>query len=395
MSISGPQSGAPETPTLERPSWFWRSVSAGVITSVGLLSQAFLHGFNSTDVHGLDGFLQLLQSRMEEGRSRGLLTISNHISVMDEPLIWGVIPAAFTLQLGSNHRWSLGAHDICFNNAFSSIFFTLGQTLPVVRLAHNPNGGLFQPTMTEAIRLLSKIPDHAFERNPHHRQASSPSSSYLISCVDPFSETPISPAYSCFSSDRYFLAPSAYASNSYSWVHIFPEGMTHQRTDKTMRYFKWGVSRLILEPDECPDIVPMFIEGTDQVMHESRTFPRFIPRANKKIDVTFGDRVDTERVFGDLRRKWKELVQKERKLEGYSSRWDRGLGLLGEYTMYGDEAVALRIECTKRVREEVLKVRRTRGLPDEDPKAGIVDTWAKEGPKREGKMNDDSWIRDR
>lgn len=54
--------------------------------------------------------------------------------------------------------------------------------------------------------------------------------------------------------------------------------------------------------------------------------------------------------------------------------------------------MALRIEVTKRVRQEVLKVRRSLGLPDEDPKEGLVETWIEEGPIAEGKMKDGSWV---
>ena len=48
-----------------------------------------------------------------------------------------------------------------------------------------------------------------------------------------------------------------------------------------------------------------------------------------------------------------------------------------------------------RVREAVLKVRRQRGLPDEDPKVGLMETYRCEGTgKREGKMDDGSWVKD-
>lgn len=155
-----------------------------------------------------------------------------------------------------------------------------------------------------------------------------------------------------------------------------------------MRYFKWGVARLILEAEPaCPDVVPMWVEGPEQVMHEGRTFPRFLPRPGKVVSVTFGDVVDGERVFGDLRARWRALKEEE----GEES---SDVGVLSEGLKYGDEAVELRKECTRRVREEVLKVRRARGLPDEDPKAGLVETWALEGPNKEGKMADESWVKD-
>lgn len=156
-----------------------------------------------------------------------------------------------------------------------------------------------------------------------------------------------------------------------------------------MRYFKWGVSRLILESDPCPDVVPIFVEGFDDVMHESRTFPRFIPRPFKNVRVTFGERLDGEETFGDLRKRW---IQMRTKVEGESGALP--VGILNDTLKYSEEAVRIRKECTRRVRAAVLDVRRTRGLPDEDPKVGLAETYAIEGGKGEGKKDDGSFVKD-
>jgi monolysocardiolipin acyltransferase len=162
-----------------------------------------------------------------------------------------------------------------------------------------------------------------------------------------------------------------------------------------MRYFKWGVARLILEPDVCPDIVPIYVDGTEEIMHESREWPRWIPRVGKSVQIWFGDNVGGkgEGSFRDLRQKWASLVERDRKNRPC------GIGLeekgrLSEFLKYGKEAEELRKECAKRIRNEVLKIRRQRGLPDEDPKEGLVETWIEEGGLGEGKMKDGSWIKD-
>jgi len=132
-------------------------------------------------------------------------------------------------------------------------------------------------------------------------------------------------------------------------------------------------------------------------MHESREWPRFIPRAGNRITVAFGESVDGEQIFGDLRQRWKRLVTLQREALRRKGA-DDGLvvGELTEGLKYNDEAVALRKEVTRRVRQEVLKVRRSLGYPDEDPKEGLVETWIEEGAsgKREGKMKDGSWVKD-
>jgi monolysocardiolipin acyltransferase len=245
---------------------------------------------------------------------------------------------------------------------------------------HSEFGGLFQPTMTQAIRLVSRGPfTHANDppTKPDTRVRSP-------DIIDPFSSGHLT--FTTNGTDT-FPAPSAYLTRRYGWVHIFPEGRIHQIENKTMRYFKWGVSRLILESDPCPDVVPIWIEGFDDVMHESRTFPRPIPRPFKNVSVTFGEGLDTEKAFGDLRDRWKQLHARE----GASG---LEVGELNDALKYSDEAVAIRKECTMRVRAAVLAVRRTRGLPDEDPKVGLAETYALEGSRGEGKKKDDSIVRD-
>ncbi|MCJ1354449.1 MAG: hypothetical protein MMC33_004438 [Icmadophila ericetorum] len=375
----------------EQPSLPWRMASSFTMGFIGIICRVAMKAGNHSEMHGLDEFLELLDKREDpKKRERGLITVSNHISVLDDPFIWGALPFSYHFN-PTNHRWSLGSYDLCFTNKALSTFFTLGQVLPTQRHAHSEHGGLFQPTITQAIRLLSRPP---FTQTNLHSPPADPSLS-SPDLRDPFTDGQLT--YTTTGLDT-FPAPSAYPSRQYSWLHVFPEGRVHQHPQKTMRYFKWGVARLILEPDVCPDIIPMWIEGCDQIMHESREFPRFIPRLGKQVGIWFGENVggDKEGVFGELRRKWRQLVEEDRgkrkALEGVEL--DQGLGILSEDLKYGPEAQELRMECTRRVRKAVLGVRRLRGLPDEDPKEGLVETWAVEGGKKEGRMEDGSWVKD-
>lgn len=263
-----------------------------------------------------------------------------------------------------------------------STFFTFGQTLPTHRSAHSRHGGLFQPTIAQAIRLLSRGP-FFYANDPPEKPATSFKSPDLI---DPFSS-----GHLTFSTDGIdtFPAPSQYVSRRHAWVHIFPEGMIHQSEQRIMRYFKWGVSRLVLESDPMPDVVPIFIEGFDDIMNEERTFPRFIPRAFKNVRVTFGEKLNAEEVFGDLRARWKQMCARE----GQESDALK-VGVLNDALKYSDEAVRIRIECTDRIRKAVLEVRRQRGYSDEDPKNNLASTWLREGPSREGQQDDGTVTRE-
>lgn len=63
--------GAP----LSRPSLPWRVGSTVIMGITGSLSRLFMFGANTTQVHGLDGFLELLDKRVDvQNRQRGLIT---------------------------------------------------------------------------------------------------------------------------------------------------------------------------------------------------------------------------------------------------------------------------------------------------------------------------------
>ncbi|KHO00867.1 tafazzin [Metarhizium album ARSEF 1941] len=167
-----------------------------------------------------------------------------------------------------------------------------------------------------------------------------------------------------------FTSPAAYKANTSSWVHVFPEACCHQSQESGLRYFKWGISRLILESDPAPEFIPMFIHGTQDIMPEDRGFPRFLPRIGNKIRVVIGEPARVDTVFGRQRAKWKQLVDKG----------DPDL------LTHGREVVQLRIQVAKLVRDEVAKLRESIGLPPEqDETAALAETWSKEPNKRKFK----------
>jgi len=124
------------------------------------------------------------------------------------------------------------------------------------------------------------------------------------------------------------------------------------------------------------------------------------------VSITFGEKMDVEKVFGPFRQRWRDLVSKaeQKRLHsqdaGHVSEDDAANGQLGEVhdheLRYGAEAEQLRKDVTLVVREEVLRLRRSTGLPDEDPKCSLVETWREEGSweKTEGRMKDGSVVKD-
>ncbi|KAL2754718.1 hypothetical protein ACRALDRAFT_2109669 [Sodiomyces alcalophilus JCM 7366] len=343
-------------------------LGSGVVMGVtGAISKAFLYGLNRVQAENLASFLKLLDQRRSGESQQGLLTgmlgdasstpsllesclVSNHISILDDPLVWAVLPLKYAFD-PANFRWGLGAHDICFRNKFTSSFFTLGQVLPTYRLLHSPHGGLFQPTMTESIRLLS---------------AEDPSPPLV----------PHGTAFTTKAGDT-FTSPSGFHSLRNAWIHVFPEACVHQHPALALRYFKWGVSRLILEANPAPQLVPMFIDGTQHIMNEQRRSPRWLPRIGRTIRVVFGDALDTSRVFGRHRAQWRSLIQKqeEQVRPGGEYRYP-------EQLKHGSEAVQLRIEVAEAVRSAVASLRAASGYSPDDPTFALARTWQREPPVR-------------
>ncbi|QDS75003.1 hypothetical protein FKW77_005609 [Venturia effusa] len=374
--------------TYTQPSLAWRAASKATIAAIGLACKGFLKvGTKETETHGLENFVKLLDERQDIAkRDRGLLTISNHTSVLDDPLIWGCLPMRFFFN-PNQMRWSLGSYDICFQGSALTTFFNLGQVLPTHRRTYSEQGGLFQPTVPQCVRLLSRgpftqpTPPHPNWASDIKKGALEPDSSSDHSLSDPFTDP--THTYSTTGSDV-FPAPSSYSSRRHSWVHIFPEGKVHQHSDHSMRYFKWGVARMILEPDVCPQVVPIFIAGPEEIMHEARPAPRWLPRIGKKVTVTFGEPI-SQVVWDAFRERWRKLRSKEAaKSQSLLPVEQNGDGALSEELMYGKDAVSLRLEVVAVVRNEILKLRRARGYPEEDPKSGLVETWRAEGGKVEG-----------
>ncbi|KAL1915271.1 uncharacterized protein VTP21DRAFT_7547 [Calcarisporiella thermophila] len=127
--------------------WAWNVGSVGIIFTVGMACKLFLKWCTTTTLYGHEAFFDIL---MDPNRKRPLVTVSNHTSVLDDPLLWGILPCRAFWNL-HHMRWTLGAQDICFTNPIFSTFFALGQTIPTIR-----GNGILQPAMNFALEKLGE-----------------------------------------------------------------------------------------------------------------------------------------------------------------------------------------------------------------------------------------------
>ncbi|WOG86810.1 hypothetical protein DCAR_0206028 [Daucus carota subsp. sativus] len=116
-----------------------------VIGGVGLFAKTVATLLNHTNVHNSHTLLRLLRSRPP---GVPLITVSNHMSTLDDPVMWGF--KGFPTSDASLARWALAAEDICFKNTVLSYFFRLGKCIPITR-----GGGIYQEHMNEALDRLS------------------------------------------------------------------------------------------------------------------------------------------------------------------------------------------------------------------------------------------------
>lgn len=115
-----------------------------VISAVGTVAKATTTLLNTTTVHNADTLLRLVRSRPP---GIPLLTVSNHMSTLDDPLMWGF--KGFPTCDAKLQRWVLSAEDICFKNPIYSYFFRLGKCIPITR-----GGGIYQEHMNEVLQRL-------------------------------------------------------------------------------------------------------------------------------------------------------------------------------------------------------------------------------------------------
>ncbi|CAE7129082.1 unnamed protein product [Rhizoctonia solani] len=213
------------------------------IATIALTSKLFLNtACASVKVRGLRHLLAALDEAHR--KDRGIITVANHISVVDDPLVWGALPTKHCILNPRNMRWTLGASDIMFTNPLYRWFFRNGQVIETVR-----GVGVHQPAVDIAVAKL----------------------------------------------------------NSGAWVHVFPEGQVNQESCQAggnLLRFKWGVGRMIMSTTKTPVVIPMHITGLERVMPEPRRF-KFLPRIGQHISITFGEPEALTQEVDKLVQRWR------------------------------------------------------------------------------------------
>ncbi|GFR40957.1 hypothetical protein Agub_g1621, partial [Astrephomene gubernaculifera] len=117
-----------------------------VLYLVGSAARVYMTGLNSTSVEGLDH----MSAALQRPAGQALITVSNHVAALDDPLVVTTLLPEGTLEQPDKLRWTLCASDRCFRYAAFVPFFRAAKVLPVVR-----GGGMTQPGMAAAEARLA------------------------------------------------------------------------------------------------------------------------------------------------------------------------------------------------------------------------------------------------
>jgi monolysocardiolipin acyltransferase len=209
---------------------------------VGFLFTIILRVFNRFETIRYNFLHFLVFYRSSE---KGLLTISNHQSIQDDPGLWAALLPWWFLRTDV-FRWVLCTEDVFFYRPWLQSILAAGNVMPLDR-----SGSLEQP--------LFQVFKEKLE--------------------------------------------------SGAWCHIFPEGRIWQswRFDKDEPHlgpFKVGVGKLIAHSKVTPVVLPLYHTGMDDVVPEKQLADKkskkpakpqsIFPRRGKKIRVVVGMPIDFE-----------------------------------------------------------------------------------------------------
>lgn len=334
-------------------SLIWNEISHLTCVATTAFSKLILSTLYNVEVKGLNN----LDSAFAKGRSnnQGILTIMNHMSTCDDPFLFACLPWRY-FRDWEDIRWGIAASNVCFTNKISSTFFSFGKIFPCERFGRGP----FQSGLDACIRILS--PDDTIDSNHILGDPKYVQMYHKSNIADPRH------AISLF--DEKYLSPVLRYKTS--WVHVFPEGYVCQLRpphQNSMRFFRWGTARLILEPTVAPIIVPIFTDGFEKVKPEELDMKTDYLTPNNigaKITVNIGRAID-ENIIQKFRNEWKDLCQKYPNKENPND--------LSEELMFGKEARELRSRVCAFLREQVAKLRIENGFPEEDSRFKDVAFW--------------------
>ena len=201
-----------------------------VIVGTASVSRLWLNNFARLQTFNHSSFLDLVMRRPTHVP---LITVSNHISTVDDPVMWGgLLTSKMISELidRDRMRYVPAAKEIVFTNPLYHWFFSTGQAIPIER-----GKGVYQPGMNYSLELVNKG----------------------------------------------------------GWLHLFPEGrIIPTINDTPIGRLKWGIGRLIMEAKIPPLILPILLKGFDRMKPLDK-----LPMPFKEVQIYIGDVEDSAQIL--------------------------------------------------------------------------------------------------
>lgn len=216
----------------------WRGCSVVTIGLLGGLSRLFLTRLSDTVVYTERESMSSLMKTCHSNK-QPLITVSNHMSCLDDPMLWGALLSAKSLWTQwDSIRWIPGAEENCYNSRATNFVMSLGKVMACRR-----GDGVYQPCMDFAVERLN-------------------------------------------------LGES---------VHLYVEGKVN--VSPTLPRIKWGVGRLVAECERPPVIVPFVHRGMATLLPiKPCGASTWLPLPFKKISIMVGNPIYTDKILADCKR---------------------------------------------------------------------------------------------
>uniref|UniRef100_A0A7S2NY36 Tafazzin family protein n=1 Tax=Leptocylindrus danicus TaxID=163516 RepID=A0A7S2NY36_9STRA len=244
------------------------------------------------------------QETNNPGSNKAVITVSNHNSTIDDPVLFGLL-LPWDLKLRPMKiRWTLCSQEICFKNPAIAAMFGAGKVLPIRR-----QGGIDQPLLLEFARKIA----------------------------------------------------------GGDWVHVFPEGKTNQGGTLGANYFgtrsreeaanigrlKWGVGKLIAHSPKEVICVPFYNTGMEGVVPQKETgeIVYVYPMGGNHVQIRVGGRIYFE-----------DLIAEHESIHGplkkYTTTPTNGSGNGIHMWKSTEEEKLLYSRITKRIEDQLLDLER-------------------------------------
>jgi len=218
----------------------WRRGSVFTIGLIGGISKFALTHLSETKIYTEGDSMESI-IRTCHDNNQPLITVANHMSCLDDPMLWGALLSMKALWTQwDSIRWIPGAEENCFykDKNLQNLFVSWGKVMSCRR-----GDGVYQPCMNFAVERLN-------------------------------------------------LGES---------IHLYVEGQVN--VSRTIPRIKWGVGRLVADCKRPPVILPFVHRGMDKLLPlKDDGKSTWIPQLGKKISILVGNPIYTDKILADCKR---------------------------------------------------------------------------------------------